>query len=102
MGRNQKEQELKGARADIQKWNDVFRHEAWKQLVRFLEMRYTDSLNEDVLTTDALSERIHRMKFIREIFGFIKYDFDLAQALDAELKYMRMDDEGIPEKESFI
>lgn len=105
MGRNQrsdKEIQLKSQTQAVGQWQDVFRHGAWQDLVRFLENEYVQALRIKPASLAELRERQGRAEMIRDIFTFIAHDFNLQQALANDLRLLSSDDEMLPDKEVYF
>jgi hypothetical protein len=100
--RSDKEAELRSQNQAVGQWQDVFRHGAWQDLVRFLETEYVQALSRKPQSVAELRERQGRADMIRDIFTFIAHDFNLQQALVNDLATLRADDEMLPDKEVYF
>jgi hypothetical protein len=102
MRRKKAQVELNSSQQALNEWVDVFRHGAWKKLVAYLEAEYVNAMAIKPTSLAELRERQGRAEMVRDIFTFIRHDFNERNALTNELRTMYIGDEMLPDKEVFI
>lgn len=92
-----KQQEVSENEARIAMWNDMFRMEGWRILVDHLKEEYVSLGLDTPDSVKGLAARNAKMTLIRELFRFIKHDFDLREVLLKDLYITNDWDDQMPD-----
>lgn len=82
--------------ARIAMWQDMWRMEGWRELVKYLEETYCGLGLETPDSVKGLAARNSKMMLIRNIFSYIRHDFDQREALLRDLQVMNDLDDQMP------
>lgn len=77
-------------------WEEMIRHEGWRELVQYLEKRFLEIGRMDASSLKDLSARNARLNEIRKIFEFIRHDFKLEDALIREYQALSSLEDELP------
>lgn len=85
--------------ARIAMWQDMFRNEGWRELVKFLESVYTETGMETPDSVKGLAARNAKMVLIKNIFRYIRHDFDQREVLLRDIAILNDYDDQLPDKD---
>lgn len=78
-------------------WEDVMRHEGWKELVHYLEGRYREIGAMECDSLRKLSERNARLSEIKKLFTYIHHDFSMEKNLAREFEQIVSNNDELPD-----
>ena len=88
--------QIEEADARIAMWQDLWRMEGWRELVKFLEQTYAETGMDTPDSVKGVAARNAKLTLIRSIFRFVKHDFNERDALLKELRVLNDFDDQIP------